>query len=112
MLLALAAAVVVAFLGPAVDHHYAERQHGHSHLFLTDTAAGAGHPKLHPFERPHSHSESTTLQTLQDEIFYQPSNDGLTHPIHRLDTASFTVIADDGAYNEAYVPPPTRPPRA
>ncbi|MCH2501137.1 MAG: hypothetical protein FI715_06510 [SAR202 cluster bacterium] len=128
MLLALAAAVVVAFLGPAVDHHYAERQHGHSHLFLTDTAAGAGHPKLHPFERPHSHNESTTQQTLQDEIFYQPSNDargelgttfvaagindGLTHPIHRLDTASFTVIADDGAYNEAYVAPPTRPPRA
>ena len=128
MLSALAAVVVVAFLGPAVDHHYAERQHGHSHFFLTDTAAGAGHPKLHPFERPHSHSESTTLQTLQDEIFYQPSNDarsqsgttfvaavindGLTHPIHRLDTASFPLIADDGGYNEAYIAPPTRPPRA
>jgi hypothetical protein len=128
MLLALAAAVVMVFLGPAVDHHFAERQHDHSHLFLTATAAGHGHPDLHPFEQSHSHGESTGLHTGQEEILYQLSNealgesgtffvaavldDGLTGPIHRLDSASFTVIAGDGANNEAFVAPPKRPPRA
>lgn len=53
-MVALAAAVVMVFLGPALDHRFAERQHDHSHTFLTATAASHGHPELHPFEESSS----------------------------------------------------------
>jgi len=62
--------------------------------------------------RPRPTATEWLLVAINTAFVAAGIDNGLTHPIHRLDTASFTVIADDGTYNEAYVPPPTRPPRA
>jgi len=127
-LVALAVAIVLAFLGPALDHHFAERQHDHSHTFLTATAANYGHPELHPFEETHSHVMSGQEESGQNGILYQTSNDGLgesgsifltaaiedglAHPPPVGDSLSHALAAGESAYSEANVAPPKRPPRA
>ena len=127
-MLALAAAVVFVFLGPAIDHHFAERQYGHSHLYLTPSSASDGHPGLHPFEESHSHTELAVEDTERNGILYQTSNDGLGetgspsvaavfddglgYPLHLRDSLSHAVAADEGGYVAAYAAIPKRPPRA
>ena len=127
MLLALAAAIFLVFLSPAIDHHFAERQHDHSHLYLTARAASDGHPSLHPFEESHSHTKLAREDTARNGILYQTSNDGLGetgtssivdvfddglgYPLHLRDSLSHAVAADEGEYLEAYVAIPKRPPR-
>lgn len=49
--LALLTALLVPLLGPLVDHHFAERQPGHVHLYLT----GVSVQHLHHHEAFHSH---------------------------------------------------------
>lgn len=49
--LALLTALLVPLLGPLVDHHFAERQPGHMHLYLT----GVPIKHLHHHEAFHSH---------------------------------------------------------
>jgi hypothetical protein len=125
---ALAAAVVLVFLGPALDHHFAERQHDHSHTFLTATAASLGHPGFHPFEGTHSHVTSGQEESRQYGVLYQTTNDGLgesgsvflmaavddgfTYPIPGGDSPSHALAPGESAYSEANVAPPKRPPRA
>ena len=120
-------AMILVFLGPAMDHHFAERQHDHSHLYLTSPAAGFEHPGLHPFEQTHSHDGSSTDGAGYDGILYQTSdngsedsgsivfgaviNDSLT-PIGAVDSLSLSIAAGDGPYFEAFVAPPKKPPRA
>ena len=125
--LSIAAAVVLVVLGPAVDHHFAERQHNHSHLYLTISAAEHGHPGLHPFEEPHSHITTEIEAAGHHGIIHQTSNDG------RGGSGAGSVIAfiDDSApqlhgdnflpnpqteresnLRGAFVAPLKRPPRA
>ena len=127
-LLALSAAVVLVFLGPAIDHHFAERQHNHTHLYLTASAAEHGHPDLHPFEDSHSHTSLGTEDTGFGGVLYQTSNDGLgesgsvfltavidddlAYPLYRGDSSSHAVAAGESMYLEAYAAPPDKPPRA
>ncbi|MEE3015154.1 MAG: hypothetical protein VX505_13490, partial [Chloroflexota bacterium] len=75
--LSIAAAIVLVFLGPLMDHHFAERQHNHSHIYLTGSVAEHKHPEGHPFEIPHSHSNTDRQGTGHHGIIYQTSNDGL-----------------------------------
>ncbi len=49
--LALLTALLFPLLGPLVDHHFAERQPGHVHLYLT----GAPSQHLHHHEAFHTH---------------------------------------------------------
>lgn len=122
------AAFTLVFLGPAIDHHFAERQHEHSHLYLTVNAVTHGHPGLHPFEEAHSHGRSATEGGMGSSILYQTSNDGLggsgsvsitaviddgrVFPLHREDSLSLVMTAGHAAYREAYIARPKRPPRS
>lgn len=127
-MIALAAAVVLVFLGPALDHHFAERQRDHSHSFLTAVAVNQGHPEHHPFENSHSHAISGVEESSQNGILYQTSNagvgesrsifaaatinDGLSDSHPGGDSPSHALAAGESTYNEANVPLPKRPPRA
>ena len=125
--LSIAAAVVLVFLGPAVDHHFAERQHNHSHLYLTISAAEHGHPELHPFEKPHSHITTDIEVAGHHGIIHQTSNDGLgdsgtgsviafiedsVPPLHGDDFLPNAQTERESNLREASVAPLKRPPRA
>ena len=73
--ISLAAAVVLVFLGPVVDHHFVERQHNHSHIYLNGSVGEHWHPESHPFEKPHSHSNLIAVGSGRHGIIYQTSND-------------------------------------
>ena len=74
--ISLAAAVVLVFLGPVVDHHFVERQHNHSHIYLNGSVGEHWHPESHPFEKPHSHSNLIADKySGHHGIIYQTSND-------------------------------------
>ena len=125
--LSITAAIVLVFLGPAVDHHFAERQHNHSHIYLTGSIAEHKHPEGHPFEIPHSHSNTDRQGTGHHGIIYQTSNDGLHDSgtgslIAFVDKSSLPLPGDYSPSNaltnsesilaEAFVAPPKKPPRA
>ncbi len=135
ILLTIATAMVFVFLGPAIDHHFAERQHNHTHLYLTASAAEHGHPDQHPFEESHSHFQPGTQLGTQlgtedhgTGVLYQTSNDGLgesgsvsvtaviddglAYPLHRGESLSHAVAVGEGVFLEAYAAPPDKPPRA
>ncbi|MDA0264499.1 MAG: hypothetical protein O3A93_09815 [Chloroflexi bacterium] len=125
---ALITAVFLTFLGPAMDHHFAERQHTHTHVYLTGEAASQGHPGLHPFELSHSHSAFPGDAAGLDGILYQTSDDGagnlgtltvapaimggFNHSLYGGDYLSLAIPPSEGGLPEAFVTPPTRPPRA
>ena len=69
--ISLTAIVVLVFFGPVVDHHFVERQHNHSHIYLN----GSVGEHWHPFEKPHSHSNLTADGSGRHGIIYQTSND-------------------------------------
>ena len=128
LLVGLALVLVFVFLAPCLDHHFTERQHNHSHIFLTSSAASHGHPEFHPFERIHFHDAFTDHDSHGDGILYQGSNEGLSesgsvffanfindsqsYPIYSNDTFSFAMAGGDGMYQGTTPAPPTRPPRA
>ncbi|MDA1129264.1 MAG: hypothetical protein O2913_11285 [Chloroflexi bacterium] len=119
-------AVILAFIGPAMDHHFAERQHDHSHVYLTNSAASYGHPGLHPFEQTHYHGPSPADHLGQDGILFQTSNDGSQDSgsvvvgavlndgptqISAGDLLSLAIFDGEGPSLEAFVEPPKNPPR-
>ena len=73
--ISIAAAMVLVFLGPAADHHFVERQHNHSHIYLNGSVGEHWHPESHPFEKPHSHSNLIADGSGRYGIIYQTSND-------------------------------------
>ena len=117
--------MVLTFVSPALDHHFAERQHDHSHVYLTSSAASLGHPGLHPFEQAHTQDVSSADDQIQLGILYQTSDDSLedsssvvvavvldSHtPIKAGDLLSLAIFDGEGPYLEAFVEPPKRPPR-
>ena len=124
--ISIAAALTLVLLGPVVDHHYVERQHNHSHIYLHTGSDGHWHPTSHPFETPHSHSNFSTLSGEHDPIIYQSSNnsngDSNTFVVNTLISDSSTRIHRDDYYarrqansdsklDETIVIPPERPPR-
>ena len=122
----IAAAVVLGFIGPAVDHHFAERQHNHSHIYLTVSAAEHGHARLHPFEEPHSHATADTEAAGHHGVLYQTSNDVLsdsgtgpvipfiedsTSPIRSGDFFPNAQADSERSLHETFIAPLKRPPR-
>ena len=128
LLVGLVVALLLVFIVPTFDHHYAERQHDHSHLFLTASAFSQGHPDLHPFEQTHSHTGFGEEESEGDGVIYQTSNnlfgesgsvsftafigDGLTYTTHSNEMLSFAIAARGSILSENSPAPPTRPPLA
>ena len=124
--ISIAAALTVVLFGPVVDHHYVERQHNHSHIYLHTGLDGHWHPTSHPSETPHSHPDSSMHSEDHHTIIYQPSNDSIgdsnTFFVNTLIPDSSTRIHRDDYYarrqansesklDEVIVIPPERPPR-
>lgn len=128
---ALLFALMVGLMGAALDHHFPERQPGHTHLYLN--AVSQNH--VHPYEVPHGHpgdslgghfSGFSLGNSSTDGILYFAADGGLhstfdsfiSSPIH------LSVVFDDlqgheplwGFSNnenvlpEAFIAPPKRPP--
>ena len=124
--ISMAAAVTLVFLGPVVDHHFVERQHNHSHIYMHTGSDGHWHPASHPFETPHSHSNSDAHYGEHHGIIYQPSNDGIgdsnscsvitlipesSNRIHGGDSYARLQANNETKLAETIIIPPKRPPR-
>ena len=120
-----ATAVVLVFLGPAFDHHYVERQHHHSHIYLNSNGSEHWHPESHPFEEHHSHSNVGTESKGHHTVIYQASNDGIgdsstSFTMALINDSSLQVQGGDSSnrlqtdtnLDEISVTPLKRPPRA
>lgn len=84
---------MLSSFGPMLDHHFAERHPGHSHLYLH--TAEPDHS--HPFEHSHIHYDAMYAPAPGDEgiVFFAPY-DGAGHPPADLATpVSSPVFAYD-----------------
>ena len=110
-------------LGPLLDHHFAERQPGHTHWYRG--AAGAEHS--HPFEDFHIHYDAMYDSADGGGIAFFARYDGAGHscadlaapgpaPRLRWDGGGDTVLRyggdDGGVWRGISVAPARRPPRA
>ena len=124
-LISIAAALTLVFLGPVVDHHYVERQHNHSHIYLNSNGAEHWQPESHPFEEHHSHSNVGTESKGHHTVIYQASNDGISDSstsftMALINDSSLQVQGEDPSnrlqtdtnLDEISVTPLKRPPRA
>lgn len=119
-----AAALFLPALGPLLDHHYAERQPNHAHVYLGPAAPDHVHPfEMYGHHVHHSHDHAPS----SDGIVYLVSHDG-TSPaqvdvtIPSVEGSSFTVpeekrtsfgtARNDSLPNDALIAPPKQPPRA
>ena len=125
-------ALVWYLMGPSFDHHFAERQLGHSHLYLAQHDAD----HRHPYQDAHPHSgpdqEHTTPVGFsegvpaEEGIVYLSSNDGTDRSIDTAlspaikpaaifpylgnNSLFLRKIPETNALNEAFVSPPKKPP--
>lgn len=122
------------FCGLVLDHHFAERQPEHMHLYLGKVTPN----HAHPYEVFHTHSsaheaDNTNFQETPksdpapDGIVYLTSRDGVSqslaqlaassiHPssdFHSLDEPSntFSIPTDDTNWRDPYLALPKKPPR-
>lgn len=122
-------------LGPMMDHHFAERQHSHAHIYF-------GPPDVehvHPYQDHHIHrliqwandngmSDGLPGPTLPIDTVYLTPQDGmgqdslasLTPATQSMDafpdqgdpSLFFAWTKGDDSLQEAHVPPLKKPPRA
>ena len=129
-----AGAMLLVFLGPTLDHHYAERQFGHSHVSLG--SASASHVHFHEDAQGHSQDHSTKelvrLMLDGDETapshgtVYLTSYDGIGYVFAGLsgpladqdyslrgpgDGSMLSIFATEVVNVGAFVPIPKKPPR-
>ena len=131
-------AALVAFallspaFGPTLDHHFAERQYSHAHIYLGPP--GVDH--VHPFETSHIHSQprdeargatgdQSQVHMVPRGIVYLTSHDGMGAELAvpfmptqqaaaifpNPDSFFFTFAHHDNILSEALVAPPKKPPR-
>jgi hypothetical protein len=127
-------ALFMPFFGPMLDHHFAERQHNHQHIYFG--SAGAKHTHFYQLLHLHSHTHNTPTIPPTDgsqsnespnEVIYLTSQDGIeqsapsfTIPALQVDFV-FPDLGDhhfllnptgqDSLPPEIFIPPPKRPPR-
>lgn len=97
--LALLFAILTPLLGPLVDHHFAERQPGHVHLYLT----GVPVQHLHHHEAFHSHDAPVAAPSvveaawpvLENSVIFMPQEgEGLSvSPVGMTLALLTTVVA-------------------
>jgi len=118
--------------GPVLDHHFAEREPHHQHIYF-----GSVLPKhIHPYEVPHAHGQKTAVpasgnaapdSSPPDGIVYLTSYDGigetLSFPIVPMlhlalvfpdlenNQFVFNAASNDHILSEAFIAPPKKPPR-
>ena len=127
-------ALLLLFLGPTLDHHYAERQFGHSHISLGTEQAG----HLHFYEdaQGHSHDHHADLAALMldgdewvpppDGVVFLTTTDSIGYVFAGLsglladleydarglgDVSMLGIIGNDAVQIGAFVPRPKKPPR-
>ena len=119
--LAAVGALLLPALGPLLDHHFAERQPGHSHVFLDQ----APHEHLHAYEYAwHHHGEhDSPPEGVVVVTSYDAMGAGfadVTPPVNRVSRLLPELAPDKTAFgfDEARMPPsgesvspPTHPPR-
>ena len=116
--------LVWSLLGPSLDHHFAERQLGHSHIYLAQHDVD----HLHPYQDAHPHSGPGQEQTtpVGEGIVYLSSYDGsgrsfesplslaikpaTIFPYLGNNSLFLRKIPESNALNEAFVAPPKKPP--
>jgi hypothetical protein len=136
LLLAIAVgALMLPVFGPMLEHHFAERQLDHVHIYSGPTVPD----HVHPYETPHSHSpgqthnkaddvlrDSSSKSTTSQEIVYLTSQEGsergfgpFSTPLLRGDVFLpeppddwfLSSLAHDDLPFETFIPPPETPPR-
>ncbi len=124
---ACVAALLMSALGPAADHHFAERHPGHAHLYLGPEVPD----HLHSYEtrNAHFHSHGALSDGPTPEgVIYLTTHDGSGQGLSDVTAPTVspsTVFPDPGddrpyfgsadgesALPGAFVAPPERPPRA
>lgn len=66
-------ALLAPSIGPLVDHHFAERQHDHAHIYFGSNAPD----HVHPYDVAHIHHliNSSVAQTPSEQTVFLTSND-------------------------------------
>jgi hypothetical protein len=134
IVVAAVCALFTPFFGPMLDHHFAERQHNHQHIYFGST----GPDHVHFYDLLHLHSHSHNLPAIPpgngsesnaspNEVIYLTAADGVgqsapsfTIPVLQVDFV-FPDLGDnhfllsptsqDSVPPEIFIPPPKRPPR-
>lgn len=95
--LALLAALLVPLLGPLADHHFAERQPGHVHIYVS----GVPVQHLHDHEALHSHTNPAMVlapfeaqsPTVESSVIFLPQEgEGLSVSTVGVTLALLTTI--------------------
>ena len=127
-------ALFMPFFGPILDHHFAERQYNHQHIYFG--SASAEHTHFYDFPDPNSHTHNMPVipagsasesHESPNEVVYLTFQDGMGQS-----APSFTIPAlqvgfvfpdlgnlhfllsptgQDSLPPEIFIPPPKRPPR-
>lgn len=132
--IAAVSALFLLLLGPLLDHHYAERQPDHAHIYLGQFVPD----HIHPYETPHAHfytqeaddgiSGSALLSDeTPNDIVYLTSYDGMGQVFTQLTVTlihlalnfpdlednhfAFDTVGDDSFFQNAFISPPKKPPR-
>ena len=117
-------ALMLPMAGPLLDHHFAERHPGHTHVYLGEVAPG----HLHSYEALHSHNHHHHGGQAETNgiVYFSPMEGITTGPADVAEPAQrqlvvFAGLNDNvlspGARNEAapagnIISPLKRPPRA
>jgi hypothetical protein len=134
-IVAAVSALFMPFFGPMLDHHFAERQPSHGHIFFGP--ADAEH--VHFYEAAHTHFHAHDLPAipagngsesnkLPNEVVYLTSPDGVGQSSPSFTVTSLyidlvfpdqgdsrfllSLAGQDDLPSEIFIPPPERPPRA
>ncbi len=116
-------ALSLTSLGPVLDHHFAERQPSHAHIYL-----GAQLPDhQHPFQMAHAHHGAEEASPLAGDTVYLTTYHGVgldlstagtplveAAPVfpHRGDGPLLVALAASSRLSETAVSPLERPPLA
>jgi hypothetical protein len=127
-------ALFLPFYGPIVDHHFAESEPNHEHIYLR----GVSPKHIHPYEVPHTHpkthphadspaSDPSSPDLPSDGIVFLASHDAMSQvtaqltvpPVHVTldfpdlegDHSLFAAPGDDVFLQDAFVAPAKKPPR-
>jgi hypothetical protein len=127
-------ALILPFFGPMLDHHFAERQYNHQHIYFG--SASAKHTHFYDLGHLHSHTHNTPIippgngsesNEPPNEVTYFTSQDGVgqsspsfTIPALQVDFVFpdpgdhhylLSPTGQDSVLPEIFIPPPKRPPR-
>lgn len=116
MILAAAVAVLMIVIGPAFDHHFAERQAGHGHVFLNDVPFDHDHQV--DVEHAHGAGERVAMSVVAtgDSDAAGIAIDNIVPPMtigpgDGDDALQLVrVVADDDHPHGRTASPPVRPP--